>query len=197
MKKVLSAVGLFVLSLGLVAALSASTCVQTSDFASKDTALSAKGRCKFVVDPDSLVISRMGEKASIALFASSKGTLYKINPSVRPLDNDMTIGGFKVEEKLNSISKQELYFFQFLLADSLSYSNEPIVPLTPFAPTAAIEFSGKQGTVFLLFSTTSQEVGVVVGGKRVFTSRYCYARLITRWFAGQLNDDFYKELLNQ
>lgn len=194
MRKILHTAGCLALCIGLALSLSATTCdTATSQDPGKE--LSAKKKFKFAVQPDTTVCRLLGDKAANTLFTAKKATLYRLNPSVRPTDQDVTIGGVKVEEKLCGLDKQDIYLFQFLLADSLTYSNDPLVPLTPFAPTAAIEFSGKQGTCFLLFSLTSQEVGIVIDGKRVFTSRYRNARTLTRWFAIQLNDEFYNNLL--
>lgn len=148
-----------------------------------------------IVVPDTTVVGIIGEEAANVLFTAKKATLYTMLPTVRPKDQDRTIGGVLVDKSIRKLNRNEQYLFQYLLADSLSYTDIPMVPTTRFLPTAAIEFESKYGTCQLLFSLTSQEVGVVVNGRQTVVKRYRNARLITRFFASQIDDKFYQDIL--
>ena len=195
MKKVMITVGGMALILCTAIILSASTCNERTH--ERKTEGSIFQRKSYTVQPDSTVIQLMGKEAGNALFTASKATLYRTNPAVRPTDQDETIGGVRVEGKVCNLSKPDIYMILYLLSDSLSFSDTPLIPTTPFAPTAAIEFNGKGGCVSLLFSMTSQEVGVVWKGRTVKVVRYTNARLITRYFAQHLNEQFYYNILKQ
>ena len=195
MKKVMIAASCLVVCVGIGLALSSSTCDKKSFERQKNESVLLKKN--FIVQPDSTVVNLLGKDCCNALFSAKKATLYKMNPAVRPTDQDQTIGGVKVENKMECLQKHEIYLFQFLLADSMSFSDMPLVPTTPFAPTAAIEFSGKGGTVSLLFSMTSQEIGIVENGQIVKVERYTNARIITRFFALKLDEQFYYNILKQ
>lgn len=172
-------------------ALSASKCAQPTEV-QKNEDVGFAGLQSFA--PDSIVLQKLGAEAASVLFSATKATLYRVNSTVRPSDKDVTIGGVKVEGKVKTLSKKDVYLLQFMLSDSLSYSDSPVIPTTPFAPTLAVEFKGRGGSVSLLFSLTSHEVGVVWEGKRTHVCQYANPRLVARFFGNHLDDEFYQNL---
>ncbi len=175
-------------------------CITTVMSASTCSATPAKGSKKpekkeIIAVPDSVVVSMIGEDAAAVIFTAKKATLFIMRPTVKPKDQDKTIGGVLVGKQVRKLNRSEQYLFQFMLADSLSYTDVPIVPTTPYLPTVAIEFESKYGICQLLFSLTSQEVGIVVNGQEVTVLRYRNARLITRFFAENINEKFYNDIL--
>lgn len=153
-----------------------------------------KPKRKQTINYDAAVAKRLTDTVATLLFNANKATVYRVNPTVKPKDDDKTIGGIKIEEKIGSMEEQELQMLQFLLADSCSYSDSPVIPITPFSPSVALEMSSKQGTVHLLFSFASQEVGIVIDGEVQQEHRYSYARLITRLFENYMDKEYYKYL---
>lgn len=154
-----------------------------------------KPKKKLVVNYDAAVAQRLTDTVATLLFSANKATVYRINPKVNPKDKDKTIGGIRIEEKIGTMEARELQTIQFLLADSCCYSDTPVIPITPFSPSIALEMSSKQGSVCLLFSFASQEVGVVIDGEVQKEHRYSYARLITRLFENYLDKEYYKYLM--
>lgn len=153
-----------------------------------------KPKKKEPISYDAAVAKRLTDTVATLIFNAHKATVYRINPTVKPKDDDKTIGGIKIEEKIGSMEELELEMLQFLLADSCSYSDSPVIPITPFSPSIALEMSSKQGTVHLLFSFASQEVGIVIDGEVQQEHRYAYARLITRLFENYMDKEYYKYL---
>ncbi len=154
-----------------------------------------KPKKKQGINYDAAVAKRLTDTVATLVFSANKATVYRINPKVNPKDKDKTIGGIKIEEKMGAMDEKELQMLQFLLADSCCYSDTPIIPITPFSPSIALEMSGKQGTVCLLFSYASQEVGVVIDGEVQKEHQYSYARLITRLFENYMDKEYYKYLM--
>ncbi len=191
MKKTLLLFCVVVLCVGGCMSLSASRCAKSTEVSKSEDVGFANHKG---FEPDSIVIQKLGAEASSVLFSATKATLYRVNSTVRPSDKDVTIGGVKVEGKVKPLSKKDVYLLQFMLSDSLSYSDSPIIPTTPFAPTLAIEFKGKGGVVSLLFSLTSQEVGIVWDGKRTSVCQYANPRLFARFFSNHLEEEFYQNL---
>lgn len=153
-----------------------------------------KPKKKQVINYDVAVAKRLTDTVATLLFNANKATVYRINPKVNPKDKDKTIGGIKIEEKIGFMEERELQMLQFLLADSCCYSDKPIIPITPFSPSIALEMSSKQGAICLLFSFASQEVGVVIDGEVQKEHQYSYARLITRLFENYMDKEYYKYL---
>lgn len=155
-----------------------------------------KKTIRYICPPDSAVVSRLSDTVCAVLFSATKATVYKINPSVKPRDNDNTIGGIVVEKCLGKMNAKDLYALQVILSDKSTYSDSPVIPLTPFAPTFAIELTGYNGSFCLLFSLLSQEVGVVYDGLLVSTHSYRGRGLMAKMFRKYLFEDYMNYLIN-
>lgn len=173
-----------VLLMGMV--LSSSSCIDEKPVDQKPT----KKTIRYICPPDSVVADRLSDTVCTILFTAKKATVYKVNPSLQPRDNDITIGGVVVEKSLGRMNSQSLYALQLFLSDKSSYGDGPVVPLTPYAPTIAVELSGAKGSIYLMFSLLSQEVGVVCDGLLVATYSYRGRGLMAKLFRQYISKDY-------
>lgn len=148
-----------------------------------------------MVSYDTIVAQRLTDTIARVLFSSNHATMYRINPAVNPKDNDKTIGGIKVEETIGEMTLMDIQKLKFLLSDSCCFNDSPVIPLTPFSPSIALEMSNDKEVVYLLFSFVSQEVGFVIDGEMKRVHRYSYARLITRLFQNGMDKEYYNYLM--
>lgn len=176
----------------LAPALSASSSFDGKPAAQKQSKKTIRYECP----PDSAVVARLNDTVSLLLFSAKRATVYQLNPSVHIKDDDKTIGGVVVEKNLGRMSDKSLFTLQMVLSDKNSYSDTPVIPLTPFAPTIAVELSGRQGSLCLLFSFLSQEVGIVRDGLLVATHRYKGKGLMAKIFRQYIPQDYMNYLTN-
>lgn len=162
----------------------------------KPTVQKQSHKSVYVCPPDSAVVSRIGDTVCTILFSAKKATLYKINVSSKARDNDKTIGGVVVENCLGKMSTNDLYALQMIMSDKNSYSDSPIVPLTPYAPSYAVELMGPNGTIYLMFSLLSQEVGVVYDGLLIATHQYKGRGLMAKPFRKYISEEYMNYLIN-
>lgn len=155
-----------------------------------------KKTIRYICPPDSAVVSRLSDTVCAVLFSATKATVYKINPSVRPRDNDNTIGGIVVEKCLGKMNAKDLYALQVILSDKSTYSDSPVIPLTPYAPTFALEISSPNGTLYLMFSLLSQEVGIVYDGLLVATHTYKNRGLMAKFFRQHMSKEYLNYLIS-
>lgn len=191
MKKILVPISRIVLCLCTAFLITTTACGNTR---SETESGWPKPKKKLAINYDAAVANRLSDTVATLIFSANKATVYRINPKVAPKDKDKTIGGIKIEDKIGTFGERELQTLQFLLADSCCYSDSPVVPITPFSPSIALEMSSKQGTIYLLFSFASQEVGVVTDGELKKEHQYSYARLITRLFENYIDKEYYNYL---
>lgn len=194
-KKGLKAISAIVTCLGVVligTMLSASSCLADKPVVQKQD----KETLRYICPPDSAVVNRLSDTICAVLFSAKKATLYKVNPAVQVRDNDMTIGGAPVEKCLGKMNAKDLYAMQVLLSDKNTYSDSPVVPLTPYAPTFAVELSGPNGTVCLMFSLLSQEVGIVYDGLLVATHSYKNRGLMAKFFRQHMSKEYLNYLIS-
>lgn len=181
-----------VLCFGLMLLLSSSACGDTKG--NKSWPKSKKKKIE-MVSYDTIVAQRLTDTIARVLFSSNHATMYRINPAVNPKDNDKTIGGIKVEETIGEMTLMDIQKLKFLLSDSCCFNDSPVIPLTPFSPSIALEMSNDKEVVYLLFSFVSQEVGFVIDGEMKRVHRYSYARLITRLFQNGMDKEYYNYLM--
>lgn len=181
-----------VLCFGIMLLLSSSACGDTKE--NMGWPKSKKKKIE-MVSYDTIVAQRLTDTIARVLFSSNHATMYRINPAVNPKDNDKTIGGIKVEETIGEMTLMDIQKLKFLLSDSCCFNDSPVIPLTPFSPSIALEMNNDKEVVYLLFSFVSQEVGFVIDGEMKRVHRYSYARLITRLFQNGMDKEYYNYLM--
>ena len=145
--------------------------------------------------PDQIVKNIYGDVIADIIFSPKEVKLYKLISNVQPSDEDITIGGHKVEKELGKIPRDYYPILQFLLADSCSYSDGTLIPAMPFSPTYAVEFSKKGNTVFLVFSFDNREIAIVCNGIELKRQQIRIPRKLMLFVKGLDDDNFLKEQL--
>lgn len=145
--------------------------------------------------PDSVIVSILGEDAAGVVFGTKMATLSHLNPTEPPADNEATIGGVKVVKTLGTLNKADLNVIRFLMADSAFYNNGPVTVTSPYEPNYALSFNKGKQKVDLVFSLVSFEMGIVVNGKLTKVVRYNNARQVTRFFRNVSQNEFYDKII--
>lgn len=164
-----------------------------SMFASNDN---GKPQSKpLLICPDDSVVKVMGDSIASIVFNPKTVMLYELDPSAKVGDNDRTIGGVKVKQEVGKVQKDYYPIVLFMLSDSLSYSDEIIVPARPFVPRMALEFKQKKESVFILFSFGSREISAVKNGKELWHKHINDSRKYVRFFYNITKDKELEETL--
>lgn len=145
---------------------------------------------------DPAVAKILGDTVAKIIFESQKAIVYRLDPVNSPKDGENTIGGVKIVCKDRVLSRSELESLKLMLADSSAFTVSVDVPLCTFSPLIGVEFRGKYGSVSLLFSLLSHEIGVVNGGELKGKHQFGYTRLATRLLAKSLDKEYYDYLMH-
>lgn len=148
------------------------------------------------IQPDSAVVERLGDTVCSLMFNPRAANLYLVNPLERPADHNFTIGGYKVEQHVATLQPDYLSTLLFLMADSASYNDSPMIPAVAFMPEVALEIPGKDETLSVIFSFISQQMAIVRNGAVQKTIRYNNTRLFLLFFNNILHNDLYNKQLN-
>lgn len=186
---------MLLVALGLV--LSACGVAGEGDPIFRKRAARQAGFGRSAIVPDRMATAQLGERACAHVFTPASANLYKISAAERPKRGEASIAGYKVEAQLGEVAADYLSPLQFLLSDSLSYNDSPLVPAVPFMPNVAIGFAtSRRDTVYLLFSFASEQIGIVEDGRMVKILRYRNPRLIMLYFQRMLGVEHYSQQLN-
>lgn len=142
-----------------------------------------------VIVPDEKVLSLMGDSIANIVFSPKNVVAYKMAPTESPTDNDQTIGGVKIGKQVGIVGKNYYPVMQFMLADSMTYSGEAIIPAVPFKAMYALEFKQKKESVSFLFSFVSREISAIKNGKEIWHYHVGSIRQMVLFFYNLTHDE--------
>ena len=154
-----------------------------------------KSKKSVTIYPDVFVKKIYGDTISEVIFSPKEVKLYRLIPNVKPSDNDVTIGGYKVENDMGKISRDYYPILQFLLADSCNYSDDVLIPAMPFSPTYAVEFKTKNEKVCLAFSFDSREIAIIHNGVKIKYQQINIPRKLMLFVKGLDDNNFLRDQL--